>query len=45
MTTQTIAAALQGVETALRHRPEAGLHDDGPATAVPIAVTVDVDAF
>jgi uncharacterized OsmC-like protein len=33
MTTQRIAAALQRVETALRRRPEAGLHDDAPATA------------
>jgi uncharacterized OsmC-like protein len=33
MTTQSIAAALQRVETALRRRPEAGLHDDAPATA------------
>jgi uncharacterized OsmC-like protein len=33
MTTQRIAAALQRVETVLRHRPEAGLHDDAPATA------------
>jgi len=33
MTTQTIAAALQRVEAVLRRRPEAGLHDDAPATA------------
>jgi organic hydroperoxide reductase OsmC/OhrA len=33
MTTQDIAAALQRVESVLRRRPEAGLHDDAPATA------------
>jgi uncharacterized OsmC-like protein len=33
MTTQKIAAALQRVEAVLRRRPEAGLHDDAPATA------------
>ena len=33
MTAQVIAAALQRVEAVLRRRPEAGLHDDAPATA------------
>jgi uncharacterized OsmC-like protein len=33
MTTQDIAAALQRVESVLRRRPEAGLHDDAPASA------------
>lgn len=30
---QEIAAALQRVETVLQRKPEAGLHDDAPATA------------
>jgi uncharacterized OsmC-like protein len=33
MTTQRIAAAMQRVETVLRRRPDAGLHDDAAATA------------
>ena len=33
MTTQEIAAALRRLEAVLRGRPEAGLHDDGPAIA------------
>lgn len=33
MTSQDIAAALQRVESVLRRRPSAGLHDDAPATA------------
>jgi uncharacterized OsmC-like protein len=33
MTTQEIAAALKRVETVLRGRPKAGLHDDGSAIA------------
>lgn len=33
MTTAQIAAAMQRVESVLRRRPEAGLHDDAPATA------------
>lgn len=33
MSMQDIAAALQRVETVLRRRPEAGVHDDAPATA------------
>lgn len=33
MTTQEIAAALQRVEAVLRRRPDAGLHDDAPATS------------
>ena len=33
MTAQEIAAAMRRVEAVLRRRPEAGLHDDAPATA------------
>jgi uncharacterized OsmC-like protein len=33
MTMQTVAAALQRVQTVLQRRPETGLHDDAPATA------------
>ena len=33
MAAQDIAAALQRVETVLRRRPEAGLHEDSQATA------------
>jgi len=33
MTTKEIAAAVQRVESALRRRPEAGIHDDAPASA------------
>lgn len=33
MAAQDIAAALQRVESVLRRRPEAGLHDDAPAQA------------
>jgi uncharacterized OsmC-like protein len=33
MASQEIAAAMQRVEAVLRRRPEAGLHDDAPATA------------
>jgi uncharacterized OsmC-like protein len=33
MTTEEIAAAMQRVESALRRRPEAGIHDDAPASA------------
>ena len=33
MTTEHIAAALERVQTALRNRPESGIHDDAPATA------------
>ncbi|HEY6132887.1 MAG TPA: OsmC family protein [Rubrivivax sp.] len=33
MATQDIAAALRRVESVLARRPEAGLHDDAPATA------------
>ncbi len=33
MTTQRIAAAMQRVEALLQRRPEAGLHEDAPATA------------
>ena len=33
MAAQDIAAALERVESVLRRRPEAGLHDDAPATA------------
>ena len=33
MTTRDIAAAMQRVEAILQRRPEAGLHDDAPATA------------
>lgn len=33
MTMQTIAAAMQRVESVFQRRPEAGLHDDAPATA------------
>jgi len=33
MGAQDISAALQRVEAVLRRRPEAGLHDDAPATA------------
>lgn len=33
MAKQDIAAAMQRVETVLRHRPETGLHDDAPAAA------------
>lgn len=33
MATQDIAAALQRVKSVLQRRPEAGLHDDAPATA------------
>ena len=34
MTTQQIAAAMQRVEAVLQRRPEVGLHDDAPATAI-----------
>ena len=30
---QNVAAALQRVDAVLRRRPDAGLHDDAPATA------------
>jgi organic hydroperoxide reductase OsmC/OhrA len=33
MTTKDIAAALQRVESVLKRRPAAGIHDDAPATA------------
>ncbi|MCY1396022.1 hypothetical protein D3C76_833610 [compost metagenome] len=33
MATEDIRAALRRVETLLQQRPEAGLHDDAPATA------------
>jgi uncharacterized OsmC-like protein len=33
MTAQNIATALQRLEAVLQRRPEAGLHDDAPATA------------
>lgn len=33
MTNADVAAALRRVETVLQRRPEAGLHDDAPATA------------
>ena len=33
MTSERIAAAMERVQTVLRRRPEAGLHDDAPATA------------
>lgn len=33
MSTQSIAEALQRVESVLRRRPEMGMHDDAPATA------------
>lgn len=33
MPMQDIAASMQRVESALRRRPQAGLHDDAPATA------------
>jgi uncharacterized OsmC-like protein len=33
MTSQEIAAAVQRVESVLRLRPEAGIHDDAPASA------------
>jgi uncharacterized OsmC-like protein len=33
MSSQEIAAAVQRVESVLKRRPEAGLHDDAPATA------------
>ncbi|CAD5108440.1 OsmC family protein [Zestomonas carbonaria] len=33
MASEDIAAALQRAESVLRRRPEAGLHDDAPATA------------
>lgn len=33
MTTQHVAAAMERVQSVLRRRPEAGLHDDAPATA------------
>lgn len=33
MTTQDLAAALERVHSVLKRRPEAGVHDDAPATA------------
>jgi hypothetical protein len=47
MSMQDIAAALQRVEAALERRPDMGLHDDAPATAMrnatPLALQIEVD--